>query len=349
MFKLLKKGFKSAVEKFSRKIEDEGRDEIIEKTKEEQVEGKGKQKEAKGKINRDNRKIGRLFKKIKEKVNTKKINEKQFEEMFAELELMLLENNVALEVIDKIKESLKIDLVNVPIEKKKIGRIIEDNLRSSIKDLFNIEEIDLIRKIKEKRDRPYVIIFLGVNGTGKTTTIAKIAKLCLDNNLTITLGAADCFRKGSIEQLEEWGKKLKIRVIKHQYESDPAAVCFDTISYAKSHNIDAVLLDTAGRQHSNKDLMVELQKIVRVSKPDLKIFVGESISGNDIVLQVNEFNSLVGIDAIILTKADIDERGGAMISVSYVTGKPVIYLGKGQDCEDLEKFNAKKIIEKIGI
>lgn len=337
MFKFLKDGFKKAIEKFSKKIEEEGKEEAIEIK--EEVKKEKKKEEPKKET---------LFEKIKEKITTKKINEKQFEEMFSELELMLLENNVALEVIDKIKESLKMDLVNVPIERKEIENIVKENLKESLEELFNIKGIDLIKEIKEKKEKPYVILFLGVNGSGKTTTIAKIAHLLKENKISSVLVAADTWRQAAIEQLEEHGKKLGLKVIKHSYGSDPASVAFDSIKHCKAKNIDVVLIDTAGRQHSNKNLMAELQKIAKVAKPDLKIFVAEAITGNDAVQQSLQFNSVVEIDGIVLTKSDIDERGGAMISISFVTGKPIIYLGKGQNYNDLEKFNPKKIINNIG-
>ncbi len=360
MFKFLKDGFKKAIDKFTKKIEEEGKEETIEKKEEikeevKRIDEKEIKKKDEIKVKEDKKPKEKveekesLFDKLKRKITTKKIDEKQFEEMFSELELMLLENNVALEVIDKIKESLKMDLVNVPIERKEIEKVVEENLKESLEELFNVKEIDLIKEIKEKKEKPYVILFLGVNGSGKTTTISKIAHLLKENKISSVLVAADTWRQAAIEQLEEHGKKLGIKVIKHSYGSDPAAVAFDGIKHCKSKNIDAVLIDTAGRQHSNKNLMAELQKIAKVAKPDLKIFVGEAITGNDVVQQSMEFNSAVEIDAIVLTKADIDERGGAMISISYVTGKPIIYLGKGQLYKDLEKFEAKKIINSIGI
>lgn len=290
-----------------------------------------------------------FFSRIKERIVTKKISNDKFEELFSDLEIILLENNVALEVVDKIKEDLKNKLVDKPIKRGEVLDTIRLNLKTSIEDLLSIESIDVIKRIKEKKDRPYVILFVGINGSGKTTTLAKIANLCLKNKLSVVLGAGDCFRKGSIEQLEEWGKRLGVKVIKHQYGSDSAAVCWDTVAFAKSHNIDVVLLDTAGRQHSNVNLMMEMEKIVRVAKPDLKIFVGESLSGNDCTLQAEEFNKVVDFDGIILTKADVDEKGGAMISVSYVTHKPIIYLGLGQELSDIKEFDKDIIIKNLGL
>jgi len=257
--------------------------------------------------------------------------------------MVLLENNVAYGVIDKIKEDLKVDLVNVPLSNVK--KTIETSLKNSIEGVLSFGNIDLIKRIKEKK--PYVILFLGVNGAGKTTTIAKLANLFLKNGLRCVFVASDTFRAASIQQLEEHGKILGINVIKHDYGADPAAVAYDGIKHAESKNIDVVLIDTAGRQHSNVNLMDELKKLNRVAKPDFKIFVGESITGNDIIEQVEQFNNAVNIDGIILSKFDVDDKGGAAISVSYVTGKPILYLGIGQDYDKLEKFDKEKIIKNL--
>ena len=222
-----------------------------------------------------------IFGIIKEKIITTKISEEKFEELFYELELTLLENNVAFEVVEKIKEDMKKNIVEKPIKRGNIEDEIKNSLKLSIEDLFNVERIYLLDKMKTKK--PYVICFVGINGSGKTTSIAKIAHLLQKNKKSIVLAAADTFRAAAIQQLKEWGTKLNVKVIAHDYGSDPAAVAFDTIKYAEAHSLDVVLIDTAGRLHSNKDLVREMQKIVRVAKPDLKIFVGESITGNDCV------------------------------------------------------------------
>jgi len=274
-----------------------------------------------------------------------KINEGKFENLFEELELILLENNVAYEVIDKIKGDLKKDIVDVPINNVK--KTIQESLRKSIEEVLDFEKVDLLKKVKEKK--PYIILFLGVNGAGKTTTIAKLCNLFLKNKLRCIFVAADTFRAASIQQLEEHAKILKVNVIKHDYGADPAAVAFDGIKHAEAKNIDVVLIDTAGRQHSNANLMDELRKINRVAKPDFKIFIGESITGNDIIEQVKQFNNAVEIDGIILSKLDVDDKGGAAISVSYVTGKPILYYGNGQGYDNLEEFDKEKIIEKLEI
>ncbi|MBI2136804.1 signal recognition particle-docking protein FtsY [Candidatus Woesearchaeota archaeon] len=293
-----------------------------------------------------------FFSKIKQKVTAKRLDEKQFEGLFWELEVALLENNVAVEVIEKIKLDLKQTLVDKPITRTKVDAAILTSLKQSIESLFDIPSIGLLEKIKTKRQNenaPYVICFFGINGSGKTTSIAKISKYFLANKQTVVLAAADTFRAAAIDQLQLHANALGIRMIKHDYGSDPAAVAFDAIAHAKAHNIDVVLIDTAGRMHSNTNLVDEMKKIVRVSKPDLKIFVGEAIVGNDAVEQCKQFNAAVGIDGIVLAKADVDEKGGAAISISYVTKKPIIFLGVGQSYEDLELFDKEKIIASVGL
>ena len=290
-----------------------------------------------------------FFGRLKEKITTKKISSDKFDELFNELELVLLENNVAVEVIDKIKEDLKQNLVEKPIRRTKVEETIKDSLKNSISGLFDIGEIDLLDSIKSKKEKPFVIVFFGINGSGKTTSIAKIASMLKKNKISCVLAASDTFRAASIEQLQKHADAIGIKMIKHDYKADPAAVAFDAIKYAKAKNVDAVLIDTAGRMHSNVNLVEEMKKIVRVAKPDLKIFVGEAITGNDCVEQAKTFNDAVGIDAIILAKADVDEKGGAFVSVGYVTKKPIIYMGTGQDYSDLKKFDSSIVMENLGL
>ena len=283
---------------------------------------------------------------IKEKITTTKISEEKFEELFYELELALLENNVAFEVVEKIKTDIKGEIVEKPIKRGEVEEEIKDSLKKSIESLFIDTNFNLLDKIKSKK--PYVICFVGINGSGKTTTIAKMCHLLQKSKKSVVLAAGDTFRAAAIQQLKEWGSRLNVKVIAHDYGSDPAAVAFDAIKYAEAHGIDVVLIDTAGRLQSNKDLVREMQKIVRVAKPDLKLFIGESITGNDCVFQAQEFNNAINLDAIILSKADIDEKGGTMISVSYVTKKPILYLGLGQNPEDLKEFDKELIIKNLG-
>jgi fused signal recognition particle receptor len=288
-----------------------------------------------------------FFGRIKEAITTKKISEQQFDEMFWDMELALLENNAAVEVIEKIKADLKGDLVDRPIPRTKVQETIAGSLRRSIVDLFPVQPPDLLDIVKQKK--PYVICFVGVNGSGKTTSIAKVAHLLKSRGLSVVLAAADTFRAAAIDQLQLHADKLGIKLIRHDYGSDPAAVAFDAIKHAQASNKDVVLIDTAGRLHSNTNLMDEMKKIMRVAKPDLKLFVGESITGNDCVEQAKQFDEAVGVDGIILAKADVDEKGGAAISVSYVTKKPIFYLGVGQEYADLQQFDKDKLIASIGL
>jgi len=287
-----------------------------------------------------------FFSKIRDKFRFK-ITDEYFSKIWDDLELILLENNVSIKVIEMIKSDLSSQLINKEIEKNQIEQEIKTALKSTIENLF-IEPFDLFEKIKSS-EKPFVILFVGINGSGKTTTIAKIANLLKQKNKKIVLAAGDTFRAASIEQLSLHATKLKIPIIKHDYNSDPAAVGFDAIKYAKANNIDVVLIDTAGRMHTKTDLIREMEKICRVTNPDLKIFIGESITGNDATEQAQTFNQAIDIDGIILSKTDVDEKGGTAISVSKITGKPILYLGTGQEYSDLEKFNKDKLIKELGL
>lgn len=288
-----------------------------------------------------------FFGKLKEKLVTKVISESKFDELFFELEVAMLENNVAYDVVEKIKTEMKESLVDKPIPRSEFGEVITKTLKKSIEGLFENETFDVMERIKSKK--PYVIVFVGINGSGKTTTIAKFASMLKEKGLSVVLAAADTFRAAAIQQLEKHADKLGVKIIKHNYGSDPAAVAFDAIDHAKAKNIDVVLIDTAGRMHSNENLIKEMEKIMRVAKPDLKIFVGESTTGNDCVEQAREFNQSIDFDGIILSKADIDEKGGAAVSVSYITKKPILFLGTGQEYKDLEPFDKHKILKSIGL
>jgi fused signal recognition particle receptor len=289
-----------------------------------------------------------FLKKIAPKI---KISEKEFEIYSEELELLLLENNVAVEVAEKIIRDLKKKLIGKEILKKELEYEITDSFKDIVREIL-ISPPDLIEEIKEKsliQKKPYVILFCGINGAGKTTTIAKIAQHLKSRKISCILAAADTFRAASIEQLKEHGEKIGIKVIAHNYGSDPASVGFDAINYAGKNSIDCVLIDTAGRMHTQKNLLREMEKIVRVCNPDKKLFVGESITGNDAVEQIKNFDEAIGISGIVLTKADIDEKGGTALSVGYATKKPIFYLGTGQTYAAIEPFDKEKFIEMLGL
>jgi len=190
-------------------------------------------------------------------------------------------------------------------------------------------------------------MFIGVNGVGKTTTLAKLTKYLQLKGKKCVFAASDTFRAASIEQLQEHATALKVKMIKHAYGADPAAVAFDAISHAKAKGVDVVLIDTAGRQHANADLMGELSKIKRVAKPDVTILVVDSLTGNDAVEQAKKYDESIGIDGVILTKADADDKGGTVLSVSYMVEKPILFMGTGQTYTDLDEFKADFIIEKL--
>ena len=293
------------------------------------------------------KKLGNIFSTFVKKTLTSD----NLESTLNELNLLLISNDVATETADalcqKVSESLKGEQISRLTSKKKF---LFNILREVVKEILTPErEINLIDEIRNvnKQDKPYVMCFLGVNGTGKTTTIAKIAHYLKKNNISSVAAASDTFRAAAIEQLSIHMQNVGIRVIKHAYKSDPASVAFDAIQHAEAKNVDVVLVDTAGRQVSNKNLMREMQKIVKVAEPDLILFIGDSLAGNDALTQAKEFNKSVGIDANILTKFDADAKGGSALSISYETKKPILFVGIGQGYDDLEPFNIQVFISNI--
>ena len=276
----------------------------------------------------------------------KKITEDKIEDFLWDIEIALMEADVAVDVIEKIKEDIKRELVGKKVKfGTDLSKVIMNTLKKSIRDILS-KDFDFDEFIKNS-PRPTVIMFLGVNGTGKTTVIAKMAKYLMDKGYSVVLAAADTFRAGAIEQIEIHGKNLGVKVVKHQAGSDPAAVCYDAIEHARAKRKDFVLIDTAGRMQTNKNLMEEMKKIKRVAKPHLTIFVGDSLAGNDAIEQAKKFNDEVGVDAVILTKIDADAKGGAAISIAYEIDKPIIFFGTGQGYDDLMKFNVDWFLERI--
>lgn len=289
-----------------------------------------------------------IFGKIKETITSRTISAEKFEELFWDLELALLENNVSVEVIEKIKVDLKQELVNKPLPWD-VSEKIHKTLTRTLTEILSFESRELGERIAAKKKKPYVVAFFGINGTGKTTSIAKLTYYLQQQGYSVVLAACDTFRAAAIQQLGEHAQKLNVKMIQHNYGSDAAAVAFDAVQYAEKNKIDVVLIDTAGRLHSNTNLMGELQKIIRVVKPDSKIFVGESITGNDCIEQARQFNSLVEMDGVILTKVDVDDKGGAPLSIAYTIKKPILFLGVGQEYKDLEKFDAETILGRLGL
>lgn len=281
----------------------------------------------------------------------KTLTEKKIDNAIGDLKLLLISNDVALDTADEICKSIVEAYKDQQIARlSSTKKMMFDIVRDIITEILTPEEeIDLIDQIKKKnmQNLPYVIVFLGINGTGKTTTIAKFANFLKKHEISCVAAASDTFRAGAIEQLVKHMDNVGIRVIKHRYNSDPASVAYDTIEHATAKKINTVLIDTAGRQVTDNNLMSEMQKIVRISKPDLVVFVGDSLAGNDVLYQAKEFKKKVGIDANILTKFDADAKGGAALSISYETKKPILFVGVGQGYDDLEPFDRDRFINNI--
>lgn len=286
-----------------------------------------------------------------EKITTKTLSEKNMDDVLWELQLVLIQNDVAVEVAEAITNKVKEKLLGYKIGRlEKVSKIVRHALYESILEVLTPEQpVDLIDIIKQNKNKkkPTIILLVGINGTGKTTTLAKLAYRFKKDKFSVVIAAGDTFRAGSIEQLEKHAKKLGIKIIKHEYGSDSAAVAYDAINHANARHIDVVLIDSAGRMQVNKNLMDEMKKIVRVASPDLKIFVGDALAGNDALAQATEFNKAIGIDGTILTKVDADPNGGAALSIAYTTKKPILYVGVGQEYKDLEKFDPKWFAERI--
>jgi len=324
MFNFLKKKLKESIKKISKVV----------KPKEEKIEVKPEVKEK-----------PTLIKRIKKKIIEKKISESDIKDVLWDLRVSLMESDVAAEVAEKICNDLGKKLIGKSVKRGEVEKIVRDSFRKSILDILQVDSLDLLDKIKTKK--PFLVVFLGFNGSGKTTAIARLGYLLKQNDFRCVFAAADCYRAASIEQLEEHGKKLDIEVIKHKYGADPAAVVFDAVKHAQSKGLDVILADTAGRSHANINLVEELKKIVRVNKPHLKILVLDALTGNDIYDQCKMFNDAVGVDALIITKADVYDKGGAVLSAAQTINKPVLFIGTGQGYKDLEKFDSNKIVEKL--
>lgn len=277
----------------------------------------------------------------------KKIKEDSLDELLWDLEVALMEADVALPVVEEIKEGVRQGLLGRRHDRDaRLEDVVESSLKEAIRKVLSLNAFDFDSWVKEHR-KPVIIMFVGINGTGKTTAIAKIAKRLQDQGMTVVLGAGDTFRAGAIDQLNYHAEKLGCRIIKHEHGSDPAAVAFDAIDHAKAKKKDVVLLDTAGRMQTNNNLMDEMKKMVRVSKPDLIMFVGDSLAGNDAVEQARQFDAAVGVDAVFLTKIDADSKGGAALSIAHTIGKPIAFVSNGQEYHQIIKFDVDWMISRL--
>ncbi len=299
-----------------------------------------------------------MFEKLKnavdlviDKLSRTELSDDNLSPLLWEFKISLLENDVALSVADEMCDEVKGRLLGEAVgrfenKKERVDDALRDGLYKVLKAPVNVDLLEAVA-IKRRERTPLIIVFVGVNGTGKTTTIAKVANLLLKKGYSVVLAGSDTYRAGSIEQLEGHAKRLGIRVIKHPYRSDAAAVAFDAINYARSHGINAVLVDTAGRMQTNRNLIDEMKKIVKVTKPHLTVLVVDALAGNDSVEQARIFDEAVGINGVILTKLDADVKGGAAISIAFAIKKPILFLGIGQFYDDLTSFDPHFVVESI--
>ena len=328
-------------------------DEEEEETEEEEAEEKeekshfwSRSKKDKDDISADGEASGGLFSFVREKT----IQEKHVDDILFELEMELLQGDVAMEVATEVVESVKNDLVGKKIKRSNdITEYTFMALRNAVAEIIDIPGKSMTEMIEEKKQQgePLVVMFVGINGTGKTTTIGKLANYYLKKGYTPVIAASDTFRAGAIEQVTYHADNVGVKIIKHKKGSDPAAVAFDAVEHAKAQGKELVLIDTAGRMQTNTNLMDEMKKIKRVSKPDLVIFVGDALTGNDATEQAKKFNEAIDIDGVILTKADADSKGGASLSIGYVIKKPIMFLGVGQGYDDIMEYDAEWMLDQL--
>ncbi len=279
-----------------------------------------------------------------------RVSHNDVEPFLEQLKISLLQSDVNYEVTEKILSKMETELTARPIEAKDLQRNISGIIRSSILSVLSKgSDIDMIGNARARKGSgdPFRILFLGPNGAGKTTAMAKLAHMFMKNGFTCVLSASDTFRAAAIEQTAYHASKLGIHAIKGNYGADPASIAFDAIAYAKAHGIDVVLIDSAGRQETNRSLMEEIKKMVRVAKPDMKIFVGESITGNALLNQVREFNEAVRLDGIILTKLDADAKGGNTLSILSETNVPVLFFGTGESYDAIMAYSPEFVLDSI--
>jgi fused signal recognition particle receptor len=299
-----------------------------------------------------------LFEKLKssfnglvQKISQKELSDNEISQILDEFLLVLVQNDVAYSVAKKICDALRERLRTIEVKRFTGGaEPAKAALRSILLGLLKGSGEESFFKVldeKKSEQTPAVIMFVGVNGTGKTSSIAKIGHLLLKRGFSVVMAAADTYRTGSIEQIEEHARRIGIRTIKHDYGGDAAAVAFDAVNFADAHGTNAVLIDTAGRMQTNKNLLEEMKKMARVAKPNLTVLVVDALTGNDAVEQGRVFSEAVNIDGVILTKLDADAKGGSAISMATVLGKPIFFAAVGQHYDDLVSFDPDEIVDKI--
>tara|TARA_B100001778_G_C18600598_1_gene637031 strand:+ start:1648 stop:3054 length:1407 start_codon:yes stop_codon:yes gene_type:complete len=271
--------------------------------------------------------------------------------LLEELEWVLLESDISSDAVNAVIDALRANLIGSRLRKgADLSKVVEAALKRSLRSLLAAGYWDFDESIKsfiESGDAPVIVMLVGVNGTGKTTTAAKLAKRLLDMNLSVIAAAGDTFRAGAIQQLEAHCENLGIRCISSQRGGDTAAIARDAIESAQAKNIDVVLVDTAGRMQNKTNLMNELNKVRRVANPHLTLFVGDSLAGNDAVDQARMFQEIMKFDGAVLTKVDTDAKGGAGLSIAFATGRPIVFAGVGQGYDDLKQFDPDWLLEQM--
>jgi fused signal recognition particle receptor len=295
--------------------------------------------------------LKQAFSAVTSAVREKELTETQLDDVVFNFQLSLIESDVAQSVAEALTHEVQKSLVGTKVDRSTDpSEVVGEHLATTLEAAFaKAGRVDLLENIREKKreGEPYVILFLGINGTGKTTTISKVASYLKKNDVSVVCAAGDTHRPGAIEQLTEHADRLSMKTVSQRYGADPAAVGRDGVLYAKAHHVDCLLIDSAGRMQTNQNLMEEMSKIARVVRPDFKMFIADALTGNDAVSQAELFNQHVGFDGVILTKADADVRGGAALSIVYSTGKPILFLGVGQGYDDLVPFDTQKFLGSL--
>ncbi|NPA86339.1 MAG: signal recognition particle-docking protein FtsY [bacterium] len=257
-----------------------------------------------------------------------KISQELLDEHLQELLQELIEQDVDLEVAEQLLENIKKKLAGAEITRHED---LEERVREAALELVPVELLHWSIFSWEPKKKPSLLLFFGINGSGKTTALAKAGKILAERGFRVLLVAGDTFRAASIEQLEQHAKQLKLPLFKGQYGQDPAAVIYSALQHAEKRLYDIVLADTSGRMPTNENLVRELQKVVRVNEPELKLLVLDLSQGRDVYQQLELYEQAVGIDALILTKYDVDPKPGVLLSLLSHYKKPVFFVSCGQD------------------
>lgn len=288
-------------------------------------------------------KLRNAFRKFIDTASSLLVSREKLLDYIEEFKLELISKDVAYEVSEDIAVKLK-----TLVEEKSVKN--RDQLVSALREILieyfkEAGSINLEESARTKK--PFKIVFMGVNGVGKTTTIAKVAVYLKTRGFNPLMIAADTFRAAAQEQLKKHSEKTGIPLFMGKYGADPASVAYDGIVYGVNRGFNVMLIDTAGRMHTDVDLVNELKKIIRVVKPDLKLLVIDALTGNDVIEQAKFFNQAVGVDGFIVTKVDAYEEGGSLLSLAYIFKKPIVFIGVGQEYGDLRLFNPFEYIEKL--